>query len=274
MDIIDTDFGRRRLAYFDREDGLLRAEVEGGRRTTYRKYLETQGVLTPFEVNVGYGGRGTGYRWFTELNAGLPEELFGVPEEVSWEPESVRTAVFEHVPVPPGGAAALRLEVEGLAQGELPPDHRRVQAMLGRIPDGGGLPWLQPFPAYLIDTYMKKKLQAAGLLAGPEPPEWRVSWRVEEFRVVMPEGGGRPVMATIRIGVYVKGLRDHRDWEGMVHRRWEVLGRDNIDDQSADDLTFQVISMASAGMRAIIDARAAAAQAEATPSAGSSSGSE
>ena len=180
--VIDTVFGRQRLAYFDREDGLLRAEVESGRRTTYRQYQETQGVLTPFEVNVGYGWRGTGYRWLTELNAGLPEELFDVPEEVSWEPESVRTAVFEHVPVPPEGAAALRLEVEGLAQGELPPDHRRVQAMLGRIPDGGGLPWLQPLPAYLIDTYMKKKLQAAGLLAGPEPPEWRVSWRVEEFR--------------------------------------------------------------------------------------------
>ena len=59
-----------------------------------------------------------------------------------------------------------------------------------------------------------------------------------------------------------------------MHHRWEVLGRDDIDDQSADDLTSQVISMASAGMKAIIDARTAAAQPEATPRAGNSSGSE
>ena len=90
---------------------------------------------------------------------------------------------------------------------------------------------------------------------------------------MMPEGGGPPVMATIRIAVHVKSLRDDRDWEGMVHRRWQVLGRDNIDDQSADDLTFQVISRASAGMKELLDARATA-QPAATPSAGSSSGSE
>ena len=46
--IIDTKFGRQRLAYFDLEEGLLFAEVEGCRRTTYREYRETRGVLTPF----------------------------------------------------------------------------------------------------------------------------------------------------------------------------------------------------------------------------------
>ena len=273
--VIDTKFGRQRLAYFDREDSLLHAEVERGRKTTYRQYRETRGVLTPFEVTVGYLWRGTGYRWYTELDTGLKQDLFDVPEEVSWDPESVRTVVFEHVPVPPGGAAALRLEVEGLTQGELPSDHQRVQAMLGRIPDGGGLPWLEPYHSYLIDTYMKKKLQAAGLLAGSEPPEWRVSWRVEEFWVRGREPPiMRPPIATIRIAVQVKSLRDHGDWEGMVHHRWPVQGRGDIDDKSADDLTFEVISRASAGIRQLLDARTAAPQPDVTPSAGSSSGSE
>ena len=272
--VLDTKFGRQRLAYFDREDGLLHAEVEHGRTTSYRQYRETQGVLTPFEINVGYGWGGTGYRWHTELNPGLTADLFEVPEEVSWEPESVRTVVFEHIPVPPGGAASLRLEVEALTQGKLPLDHRRVQAMLGRIPGGGSLPWLEVHHSYLIDTYMKKKLQAAGLLAGPEPPEWRVSWRVEEFRVRGREPPIRhPPIASIRIAVQVKSLRDHGDWEGIVHHRWPVPGRADIDAKSADDLTFRVISMASAGIKVLLDA-GPAAQPAATPSAGSSSGSE
>ena len=260
--VIDTKFGRQRLAYFDRGDSLLHAEVEHDRRTTYRQYRETQGVLTPFEVSVGYRyrWRGTKYRWYTELDTGLEPDLFDVPEEVSWEPESVRIVVFEHAPVPPEGPPALRLLLEDLDPG-LNPDT--------------GQPWLSSLPRHLVDTFLKKKLRAAGVLAGADSPEWRLTWRVEGYWV---RGREPPIMlppiATIRIAVHVKSLRDHRDWEGTARHRWPVPGRADIDDQSADDLTFLVISQASAGMKAIIDARAAAPQPEATPSAGSSSGSE
>ena len=263
--VIDTKFGRQRLAYFDAGDSLLYAEVEGRRRTTYQQYRETRGVLTPFEI-------GGGYRWHTELNTGLTPDRFEVPEQVSWEPEWVRIVVFEHAPVPPGGPAALRLQVEELTQGELPPDDLRAVAMQGRIV--GGVPWLGRIDWHLLDTYMKRKLQAAGVLAGADPPEWRLSWRVEEFRVVVPPGGGRPVMATIRIAVRVQSLTDEGLWEGEVRHRWEVLTHPPIDDEMADYLTFQGISRASAGIKQLLDARDAAAQPAPTPSAGSNSGSE
>jgi len=50
--VIDSVFGRHRLAYFDVGDSLLHAEVEAGRTTIFRQYRETQGVLTPFELTV------------------------------------------------------------------------------------------------------------------------------------------------------------------------------------------------------------------------------
>ena len=263
--VIDTIFGRQRLAYFDVGDSLLHTEVEGGRTTVYKEYRETQGVLTPFQI-------GDGYRWHTELNTGLTADRFEVPEQVSWEPEMVRASVFEHAPVPPGGPAALRLQVEDLTQGELRPADLRAVEMQGRIV--GGVPLLGRIDWHLLDTYMKRKLQAAGVLAGADPPEWRLSWRVEEFRVVWPPGGGRPVMATIRIAVRVQSLTDEGLWEGEVGHRWEVLTHPPIDDEMADYLTFEGISRASAGIEQLLDARAAAAQPASTPSAGSSSGSE
>ena len=130
--VIDTVFGRERLAYFDVGDSLLYAEVEAGRATTYRRYREIQGVLTPFEI-------GGGYRWHTELNTGLTADQFEIPEPVSWDPESVRIVVFEHAPVPPGGAAALRLQVAELAPGRRPPDDRLARLLWGRYPEG--VPW-------------------------------------------------------------------------------------------------------------------------------------
>ena len=71
--VIDTKFGRQRLAYFDMDDGLLYAEVEPCRTTTYRQYRETQGVLTPLEVWVRVHPHCgdpliTRYRWHTQLN--------------------------------------------------------------------------------------------------------------------------------------------------------------------------------------------------------------
>ena len=47
-----------------------------------------------------------------------------------------------------------------------------------------------------------------------------------------------------------------------------------VDDLVADSITWEVILMASVGMKQLLDARTAAAQPGATPSAGSSSGSE
>ncbi len=125
--VIDTKFGRQRLAYFDQENGLLYAEVEGCRRTTYREYRESRGVLTPFVVWVTepvLPCRGTptitGYQWHTELNTGLTADRFEVPEPVSWEPELVRISVFEHAPVPPEGHAALRFWWRTWIRGGIP----------------------------------------------------------------------------------------------------------------------------------------------------------
>ena len=251
--VIDTKFGRQRLAYFDRGDSLLHAEVEHDRRTTYRQYRETQGVLTPFEVTVGYRWRGTKYRWYTELDTGLEPDLFDVPEEVSWEPESVRIVVFEHAPVPPEGPPALRLLLEDLDPGLNPET---------------GQPWLSPLPRHLVDTFLKKKLRAAGVLAGADSPEWRLTWRVEGYWV----RGRFEKIATLRISVRVQSLRDGADWEGMLHHRWPVPP--GIDGERADSITYDVILKWSAGIKQLLDARTAAAQPAATPSAGSSSGSE
>ena len=269
--VIDTKFGRQRLAYFDVEDSLLYAEVEGGRTTTYRQYRETGGVLTPFEVLVGQVSsfRVARYRWLTELNTGLAEDLFEVPEEVSWEPEWVRIVVFEHAPVPPGGPAALRLQVEDLAQGEVPSDDPRAVAMQGRVV--GGVPWLGSFDTHLLDTYMKKKVQAAGVLAAADPPEWRLTWRVAEFWI-KPPGEPRQYV-TLKIAVEVQSLRDDGLWEGAWSDRWLLAGP-AIDKDRADAVTNEVLLLASAGIRQLLDARAAAAQPASTPSAGSSSGSE
>ncbi len=249
--VIDTKFGRQRLAYFDPYDGLLHAEVEGGRTTTYRQYRETGEVLTPFEVLVGVKR----YRWHTELNAGLTADLFEVPEPVSWEPEAVRMVVFEHAPVPPGGPPALSLRLEELDPGV---------NLEGRA-------WIDPIATNLLRTYMKRKLEASGVLAEAEP-EWRLTWWVEGFWVVPGLDGGPPV-ATIVFAVRVQSLTDEGLWEGEVKDRWRVRGA-AIDDQAADHLTFEGISRASAGIKELLDARTAAAQPASTPSAGSSSGSE
>ena len=272
--VIDTKFGRQRLAYFDVGDSLLHAEVESGRTTVYKEYRETQGVLTPFET-------GGGYRWHTELNTGLTPDRFEVPEQISWEPESVRIVVFEHAPVPPGGPAALRLQVEDLTQAPRPQDDPLEQP---RVRRGARLedltatrgwrpeprPWLESMEMHLIDTYMKRKLQAAGVLAGTDPPEWRLTWRVEEFWV---RTNRRPPVASIVISVGLQSLRGESLWEGEVRDQWKLLGPP-IDGGTADGLTSQGISRASAGMKELLDARAAAAQPASTPSAGSSSGSE
>ena len=257
--VIDTAFGRHRLAYFDVGDSLLYAEVEGRSRTVYEEYRETQGVLTPFEI----GGE---YRWHTELNTGLTADRFEVPEQVSWEPELVRTSVFEHAPVPPGGPAALRLQVQDLGQVHRPQDDPLQPRGRRREP----LPWLESMEVHLLDTYMKRKLQAAGVLAGTDPPEWRLIWRVEEFWV---RPNRRPPVATIVISVALQSPRGEGLWEGEVRDEWKVRGP-RIDGGSADNLTSQVILLASAGMKALLDARDAAAQPASTPSAGSSSGSE
>ena len=274
MRVIDTKFGRQRFAYFDIGDSLLYAEVEGGRTTTYGSTGRPRGVLTPFEV-------GGGYRWHTQLNTGLTADRFEVPEQISWEPESVRIVVFEHAPVPPGGPAALRLQVEDLTQAPRPQDDPLEQP---RVRRGARLedltatrgwrpeprPWLESMEMHLIDTYMKRKLQAAGVLAGTDPPEWRLTWRVEEFWV---RTNRRPPVASIVISVGLQSLRGESLWEGEVRDQWKLLGPP-IDGGTADGLTSQVISRASAGMKQLLDAREAAAQPASTPSAGSSSGSE
>ena len=244
--IIDTKFGRQSLAYFDLEDGLLFAEVEGCRRTTYREYRETRGVLTPFEVWVTEPVRPCGgtpmitrYRWHTELNTGLRADLFEVPEEVSWEPELARTSVFEHAPVPPGGPAALRLRVEDLDPGINPET---------------GDPWLSPLSRYLIETYLREKLQVAGVLAATDPPEWRLIWRVEENKL------------TLKIAVYVQSLVDDGLWGGMV--RYRPPSGHGIDDLAADSVTWEVILRMSAGIMELVEARTAAAQQALPPAAG------
>ena len=248
--VIDTKFGRQRLAYFDMEDGLLYAEVVPCRTRTYRQYRETQGVLTPFEVwDRKHPDCGdpliTRFRWHTELNTGLTADFFEAPAPVSWEPELVRTSVFEHAPVPPGGPGLLRLLVEDLDPGINPET---------------GLPWLGPLSTHLVDTYLKKKLQTAGVVAATEPPEWRLIWRVEGYEL------------TLKIAVYVQSLRDDVVWGGMV--RYRPPSGHGVDDLVADSVTWEVILKTSVGIEQLLDARAAAAQPASTPSAGSSSGSE
>ena len=235
--VIDTKFGRQRLAYFDQESGLLYAEVEGCRRTTYREYRESRGVLTPFLVWVTEPVSPctgtptiTRYQWHTELNTGLTADLFEVPEEVSWEPELVRISVFEHAPVPPGGPAALRLLVEDVDPGWNPEAHA---------------PWLGPLSRHLVDTYMEKKMEAAGVLAGTDPPEWRLIWRVEEIKMAW------------KIAVHVQSLRDDALWGGMaVYRHGGV----SLDDLVADSVTWEVILQASWGIMELLEARSAAPQ--------------
>ena len=260
--VIDTAFGRERLAYFDVGDSLLYAEVEDGRTTTYRQYRETQGVLTPFEI-------GGGYRWHTELNTGLTADQFEVPEPVSWEPELVRMAVFEHAPLPPGGPAALRLQLEELTQ------FRN---------------WLLGIDRHMIEAFMKRKLQAAGVLAGTDPPDWRLTWRVVGFWKVR-EGprvqhrlgfqvneGFSVEKGRLRIAVCVQSLRDEGLWEGLAVHEWvaptpetEVVDwatKGDIDYDVADSVTWEVILKASAGIRQLLDARRASDHPGATPRAG------
>ena len=245
--VIDTVFGRERLAYFDVGDSLLYAEVEDGRTTTYRQYRETQGVLTPFEI-------GGGYRWHTELNTGLTADQFEAPEPVSWDPVLVRMAIFEYAPLPPGGPAALRLQLEELTQ------FRN---------------WLGGIDRHMLEAFMKKKLQAAGVLAGTDPPDWRLTWRVVGFWKVRdrPRGqhrrgyevneGFSVEVGRLKIAVCVQSLRDEGLWEGMVNYKWVAptpetvewaLG--DLDYDVADSVTWEVILKASAGIKQLHDAHA------------------
>ena len=249
-------------------------------------------MLTPFELTVTepYASPPVaGYRWHTELNTGLTADQFEIPEAVSWDPESVRTVVFEHAPVPPGGPAALRLLVEDLAPGRRPPHDPLARLLWGRYPEG--VPWLGALDMRLVGSYMKRKLRAAGLLAGTDPPHWRLLWQVVGFWIIT-EGEEEedplielPRTATLQIAVRVQGSRDEGLWEGSVQHRWVIPQPETeevdwalkdafIDDQVADAVTWEVIRRWSVGMKALLDARTAAAQPASTPSAGSSSGSE
>ena len=262
--VIDTVFGRERLAYFDVGDSLLYAEVEDGRTTTYRQYRETQGVLTPFEI-------GGGYRWHTELDTGLTADQFEVPEPVSWDPELVRMSIFEHAPLPTGGPAALRLQLEELTQ------FRN---------------WLAGIDRHMIESFMKRKLQAAGVLAGTDPPEWRLTWRVVGFWKVRDRPraqhrrgsevneGFSVEVGRLKIAVSVQSLGDDGLWEGLVDHKWVAPTPETeevdwalkgaIDYDVADSVTWEVILKASAGIEQLLDARRASDRPGAGPRAGHS----
>jgi len=138
----------------------------------------------------------------------------------------------------------------------------------------------------LLDSYMKRKLRAAGLLAGTDPPDWRLLWQVAGFwKITEGEEEENPLIelpriATLQIAVRVQGSRDEGSWEGSVQHRWVIpqpeteevdwaLKGASIDDRVADAVTWEVIQKWSVGMKALLDARTAAAQPASTPSAGS-----
>ena len=102
---------------------------------------------------------------------------------------------------------------------------------------------------------MREKLQVAGVLAGTDPPEWRLIWRVEEYKL------------TLKIAVYVQSQVDDGLWGGMV--RYRPSSGHGIDDLTADSVTWEVILKMSAGIMKLVEARTAAAQQGATPGAGS-----
>ena len=71
--IIDTKYGRQRLAYFDTRNSLLSSETEAGTTTHYVEHRWTGDVFTPFEIAVARPCFGciARYRWHTELNLDL-----------------------------------------------------------------------------------------------------------------------------------------------------------------------------------------------------------
>ncbi len=99
---------------------------------------------------------------------------------------------------------------------------------------------------------MKKKMEAAGVLAGTDPPEWRLIWRVEEIKRAW------------KIAVHVQSLRDDALWGGMaVYHHGGV----SLDDLVADSVTWEVILQASWGIMELLEARGGSASAGGDPDA-------
>ena len=79
--IIDTKYGRQRLAYFDTRNSLLSSETEAGTTTHYVEHRWTGDVFTSFEIAVARPCFGciARYRWHTELNLDLTPDMFSMP---------------------------------------------------------------------------------------------------------------------------------------------------------------------------------------------------
>ena len=86
--IIDTKYGRQRLAYFDTRNSLLSSETEAGTTTHYVEHRWTGDVFTPFEIAVARPCFGciARYRWHTELNLDLTPDMFSMPSPMTWTP--------------------------------------------------------------------------------------------------------------------------------------------------------------------------------------------
>ena len=95
--IIDTKYGRQRLAYFDTRNSLLSSETEAGTTTHYVEHRWTGDVFTPFEIAVARPCFGciARYRWHTELNLDLTPDMFSMPPPMTWTPEMVHKVISE-----------------------------------------------------------------------------------------------------------------------------------------------------------------------------------
>ena len=89
----------------------------------------------------------------------------------------VLNVVFEHASVPAGGPQALRLLVDDVRQKFNPRPLAADPGATSRKVDAGSL--------HLLNTFMKTKLDRAGVLADAgHTGKWRLVWVVEEFFVV------------------------------------------------------------------------------------------
>ncbi|MBT4100641.1 MAG: hypothetical protein HOE86_23485, partial [Gemmatimonadetes bacterium] len=230
--IIDTKYNRQRLAYFNVRNHLLSSETENGTTTHYVEYRQTGDVLTPFEIAVARPCFGciSRYRWHTELNLNLTPDLLAMPPPITWDPEMVHKAIFEHADVPEAGPTSLRLRLEPLT--------------ISINPATGG-PYMNGIDSYQLSEFMTRKLRQAGVLANDGALEdgsadFRALWNVDEFF-------GRR-RATIRFTVVVQdGRLDGGQWVGRIEYSWKPQGA-AVDDRHADGLTYLVISQISAGM--------------------------
>ena len=221
--VIDVKYGKERLAYFDRGSGLLAAEGTGRSRQTYLKYREVRSVLVPYLVGGASGIASE--RWHVSIDDGLTADLFAMPEPRAWEREHMQRIVTEHIANPEAG---LRLRLEPFYQTERAHGERTAIRA-------------SPETIVLLDTYLRRKLGAAGVLA--DDAAFNVQIYIQGYYQTRQEYPSQPVYRQIEIAVLVAptGKADEVVRTRFV-RRWPLDEYPIVSDVLGDELTFQALA--------------------------------